>query len=134
MAWHETENNSNRRRVSAEKLGEAIKEELMHERRLTEESLKTAIDQTAKEVLSKTKSRAPVKTGDYKKGWTSKVTLKPGRGGYGKTVYDKKYKLTHLLQHGHGGPQPAPAHPHIMEDEETEALLIKNIESEMAKG
>nr|DAF27107.1 MAG TPA: hypothetical protein [Caudoviricetes sp.] len=21
--------------------------------------------------------------------------------------------LTHLLEHGHGGPHPAPAHPHI---------------------
>lgn len=112
-------------------------EGLKETRDLTEDALKTAIDKTAAKIVADTKSRSPVRTGDYKKGWSSKVTanLLSGRGNYGRAVHNRtRYRLAHLLQNGHEGPRPARAHPHIPSDEETEELLVRNMESEMGKG
>ena len=33
--------------------------------------------------------------------------------GYSSTVYSKMPGLPHLIEFGHGGPQPAPPHPHM---------------------
>lgn len=122
-------------RVSAEGLADAVNKALQEAKELTEEAVQASVDKTAKEIVKRTKDAAPVRTGKYKKGWTSKVTKKNGRGTYGKTVYNgPKYMLAHLLQKGHGGPRPAKAIPHIPSDEETEAVFTKNLESEMSKG
>lgn len=121
-------------RVSPERLAAAVMEALKETRDLTEDALKSAIDKTAAQVVSGTKKGAPVRTGAYKKGWASKVTekLSSGRGAYGRTVHNRThYRLAHLLQNGHGGPRPARAYPHIISDEETEELLVRNLESEM---
>lgn len=121
--------------VSMTGLESTIKKALDDTKNLTEEALKTAIDKTSKETVAKIKGAAPVRTGAYAKNWTSKVTLKPGRGGYGRTVYNvEHYRRAHLLQNGHGGPILARPYPHIPSDEETEELLEKNLESEMLKG
>lgn len=115
-------------------LTSAIKRALDETKTLTNESLKRAIDATAKETANKIRGKAPVKTRKYAPGWTSKAE-KAGNGKYARTVYQrKKPQLSHLLQNGHGGPMPAASHPHIPSDEETEKLLEKNLESEMKKG
>lgn len=129
-------------RVPMSGLEQEILSALKDTRELTGEALHRAIDKTASETVSRIKEKAPVKTGAYRSGWTSKVTIKSRRGGYGRTIYNngrtvdgkRCYRLAHLLQNGHGGPRPAGAHPHIPQDDETEALLEKNIESEMSKG
>lgn len=122
-------------RVSMNDFKEAVNKALEETKNLTEDGLKKAVDKTAKETVNKIKGAAPVKTGKYSKGWTSKNTDQGGRGTYGKTVYQRtEPRLAHLLQHGHGGPHPAGAHPHIPNDEETEELFTKNLEREMAKG
>ena len=65
----------------------------------------------AKETLQGTND--PRKTGEYAEGWAYRAELK-GFGGYYVRVYNKtKPSLTHLLEFGHGGPSPAPAHVHI---------------------
>lgn len=121
-------------RVSAEGLQDAVMDAMREAKKITDEALKAAVDKTAKEAVSKTKSNAPAKSGKYKRGWSSRVTTQPGRGAYGRTVYNgPRYMLAHLLQNGHGGPRPAGAHPHILTDEETEALFTKNLESEIEK-
>lgn len=122
-------------RVSSRNFQDVIMKALEDTRTLTNEALKAAIDQTAKQTVSKTKENAPTKTGAYKRAWTSKITVKSGRGRYGRTVYCKAphYRLTHLLQNGHGGPRAAKAYPHIPSDEETEELFARNLESEMEK-
>ncbi len=126
---------SNKVKVGIDGFEGAIKDALNETKKLTERALITSIDKTAKQTVSKTKSEAPTKTGKYRKGWTSKITTQAGRGRYGRTVYNgPRYMLAHLLQNGHGGPRPAGAHPHIPSDEETGALLEKNLESEMNKG
>ena len=121
--------------VKVDGLENAVKEALMETKTLTENALRYAVDKTARETVTKIKGQAPVKTGKYAGGWTSKVTTQDGRGRYGRTVYNApRYMLSHLLQNGHGGPRPAPAHPHMPSDEETEELFRKNMESEMNKG
>lgn len=53
------------------------------------------------------------KSGKYRKGWRSKEEGDILHG-YEATVYQAAQPgLTHLLEFGHGGPQPAPPHPHI---------------------
>ncbi len=122
-------------RISPEGLSDAVMDVLKDARELTEDAVQASIDKTAKEVVAKTKGAAPMKTGKYKRGWSSKTTKKNGRGAYGRTVYNRtEYRLTHLLQHGHGGPRPARAIPHIVTDEETETIFEKNLEREMSKG
>lgn len=59
------------------------------------------------------RSTSPRRTGRYAKGWTSDERSE-GDGSVTVTVHNKtKPGLTHLLEHGHGGPHPAGAHPHI---------------------
>ncbi len=122
-------------RISPEGLAEAVLKALNDAKELTEDAVRASVDKTAKEVVARTKGAAPVRTGKYKGGWSSKTTKKNGRGAYGRTVYNRtEYRLTHLLQHGHGGPRPARAIPHIVSDEETETIFTRNLESEMTKG
>ena len=122
-------------RISPEGLAEAVLKALNDAKELTEDAVRASVDKTAKEVVARTKGAAPVRTGKYKGGWSSKTTKKNGRGAYGRTVYNRtEYRLTHLLQHGHGGPRPARAIPHIVSDEETETIFTRTLESEMTKG
>lgn len=121
-------------RISPQNFQDAVMKALEDTKIITEEAMNAAVDKTAKQIVSKTKGAAPVKTGRYKKGWTSKVTTQKGRGRYGKTVYNgPRYMLAHLLQNGHGGPRAAGPHPHIPSDEETEKLFTENLGSEMNK-
>lgn len=121
-------------RVSANELQDAILDAMREAKKITDQALKAAVDKTAKEAVSQTKSKAPKKSGDYRGGWSSRITTQPGRGAYGRIVYNgPRYMLAHLLQNGHKGPRPAGAHPHIPSDEETEALFTKNLESEIEK-
>lgn len=121
-------------KIGSSEFANAIRRALNDTKDLTEKALQKAVDQTAKETVVKIKGKSPVKTGEYRRGWKSKITLRPGRGGYGRTVHNSTcYRLTHLLQHGHGGPRPAGPHPHIPSDEETEKLFEQNLEKEMSK-
>lgn len=55
----------------------------------------------------------PRMTGEYAAGWRMRTDY-DRFGGYYVRVYNAtKPSLTHLLEFGHGGPQPAGAHPHI---------------------
>lgn len=122
-------------KIGMNSLESAIREALEETRTLTEDALIKATDKTAKETVKRIKNKAPKRSGEYQKGWTSKVTRAAGRGGYGRTVHNRKrYMLTHLLQNGHGGPVTAGAFPHIQSDEETAELFENNLESEMRKG
>lgn len=93
--------------------------------------IQEAVDKTAKEIVKRTKARSPKLTGKYARGWGATVQDKSSHL-YVKVVHNKKKAgLTHLLEHGHGGPQPAPAHPHIVQDAETEEIMTENIEKAM---
>ena len=86
---------------------------------VTDEALKKATDETAKETVKQLKRTSPKDTGAYANAWTqSKNPYMKGRQGeYGKIVHVKAphYRLTHLLEYGHAtrnGGRTA-AQPHI---------------------
>lgn len=93
--------------------------------------IQEAVDKTAKEIVKQTKSNSPRLTGKYAGGWGATVQDSSSHL-YVKVVHNKKKAgLAHLLEHGHGGPHPAGAHPHIVQDAETEEIMTQNIEKAM---
>ena len=124
-------------------LKDLIQDALKETRGRTLAGMKSAIDKTAQEVLEKTRTAAPVRTGAYKKSWTTGVT-KNSSSGYEKTVYARKphYRLTHLLQNGHEV-RPLPVHPgrknkvqgrsHIVTGEEADRILSEHLSEELEK-
>ena len=76
------------------------------------EKVNKAVSAGAKATKRTLASNSPTRTGAYAKGWRIKNSY--GVGGKKAVVYQaKKPGLTHLLEHGHGGPHPAGAHPHV---------------------
>lgn len=72
-----------------------------------------AVSATGRELVSELKATSPSQTGKYAAGWRMRTEF-DHFGGYYVRVYNvTKPTLTHLLEFGHGGPQPAGAHPHI---------------------
>ena len=55
-----------------------------------------AINDTAKEAVSKLQSNSPKRSDKYAKGWTKK-----NEGKMDVIVHNKVYRLTHLLEKGH---------------------------------
>ncbi len=82
--------------------------------------------QTGKEMVKAIKDDSPVKTGEYRDGWTAEI--EQGKG-YTKITgkNKKKPKLTHLLQNGHaktkGGRVPGVDHISKNEKKYNELLL-----------
>jgi HK97 gp10 family phage protein len=74
---------------------------------------KKAVSKAGREMAQELQSTSPKQTGEYASGWKARIES-DGYGGTVATVYNaRKPSLTHLLEFGHGGPQPAPAHEHI---------------------
>lgn len=74
---------------------------------------KKAVSASGRELVNDLKGSSPSKTGKYSSGWRMRTEF-DSFGGYYVRVYNTtRPSLTHLLEFGHGGPQPAPAHPHI---------------------
>lgn len=78
-------------------------------------AIEKEVEQTANKVRDEIKANSPVKTGEYKKGWTRKKT---GRGQQVEhTIHNKnKPSIAHLLEYGHakrGGKGRVFGRPHI---------------------
>lgn len=59
-----------------------------------------AVKQVAEDTKKKVRELSPVRTGRYKAGWRIKETSKDiNNPSY--TLYNTKYRLTHLLEKGH---------------------------------
>ena len=111
--------------IQIDQLAETISTGLQKWSRGIEENVKVAVDETMKKLVADTKRDAPVKTGDYKKAISSKVTSNKD-GEYQKTWFVKAphYRLTHLLENGHakrGGGRVEPR-KHIGKNAETARL------------
>ena len=120
-------------KIKPEQLSDAIMEGLEEYKDLSTDAMKEAVERTAKDVKKEIQSKAPVRTGKYKKSW--KVTKTDENAEkLVMTVHAGRYQLTHLLEHGHakrGGGRVA-AIPHIapaeadgvkeLEDKITDAL------------
>lgn len=120
-------------KIKPEQLSDVIMEGLEEYRDLSTDAMKEAVENTAKNVKKEIQSKAPVRTGKYKKSWKMTKTDENAEKLV-MTVHAGRYQLTHLLEHGHakrGGGRVA-AIPHIapaeadgvkeLEDEITDAL------------
>ncbi len=79
-------------------------------------AIEEAVKETAQALVADLRETSPKDTGEYAKGWTAR---KEGPGRY--VVHNKeKYRLTHLLEHGHAksGGGRVEGRPHIKPAEE----------------
>lgn len=99
--------------VSIDNLGKVFESILDDYKQEVDEKSNKAVTKVGREVAQDLQNTSPKKTGDYAKGWA----VKHDNDRYGSTVstvYNKtKPSLTHLLEFGHGGKNPAPAKEHI---------------------
>ena len=115
-------------RISVSDLARAVNEAMSEYRDLTEQALKSAVTEVAKETKDIAKENSPSLSGRYKKGWATKKTT-DASGQISVTVYNRaRPGLTHLLEKGHakrgggrvsGIPHIAPAEEHAVSELET---------------
>lgn len=120
-------------KVSIENMADAIMKELNQYADLTSEGVKNAVTKAAKTVKSEIQAGAPVKTGAYKKSWSTKNTAESSNK-LEITVYSRnRYQLTHLLEKGHAkrGGGRVEGRPHIAPAEQ---YAIEQLEAEIRKG
>lgn len=87
--------------IKPDKLADAIMQELEAYRQDVTDGLKNDVKTVAKECAAEIKQRSQVKTGDYQKGWGTKVAYE-GRDDIRVTVRNRTdYQLAHLLENGH---------------------------------
>lgn len=95
----------------AKELNLIVEQEMKRVNKATEASVQAAGQKAVSELKATTAHKD--KSGAYRRGWRMKTT---GNNvvGYESTVYQANHPtLTHLVEFGHGGPQPAPPHPHM---------------------
>lgn len=96
---------------------------------LADAGMKRAVRKTATSVKNEISANAPVKSGRYKRSWTTKKVKENSRS-LEITVHSKdRYQIAHLLEHGHakrGGGRVA-AIPHIAPAEEHGADMLETL-------
>ena len=96
---------------------------------LADAAMKKAVRKTATAVKNEISANAPVKSGRYKRSWTTKKT-KENSHTLEMTVHSKdRYQIAHLLEHGHakrGGGRVA-AIPHIAPAEQHGEEMLTNL-------
>ena len=110
-------------RIRIDDLASVVMDELTSYSQEVTDMLKDEVKAVAKETVQEIKSTAPKQTGDYQKGWTSKIQHESDNDIRVTIHNPKEYPLTHLLEHGHAkvnGGRVA-AIPHIVPAEEKAA-------------
>ncbi|WP_449460709.1 HK97 gp10 family phage protein [Streptococcus suis] len=114
-------------KIKVDGLSKAVMDELNRYSKTTNEEVKSAVKEVAKEVKQDIQATAPKRTGKYSKSWVVK-NEKQSANGLSLVVHSKtKYQLTHLLEFGHakrGGGRVA-ARPHIAQAEEKGMKLLE---------
>lgn len=107
------------KRIKPDQLGDSID---IYLEQLGDDVVKATredIDAIAESTVEELHRTSPKRTGRYAGSWTHDME-QDDAGKPVAHIYNAKYgQLTHLLEHGHGGPHPAPPKPHI------EAAAIK---------
>jgi hypothetical protein len=120
-------------KVSIGNMADAIMKELNEYADTTAEGVKAAVTKAAKTVKTEIQAGAPVKSGAYKKSWSTKNTAESS-DKLEITVYSRnRYQLAHLLEYGHakrGGGRVA-AKPHIASAEQAG---IEQLEQEIERS
>ena len=107
-------------KVSIDGLADAIMQQLDDYAELSTEGVKEAVTKAAKTVKEEIQAGAPVRSGKYKKSWSTKNTAESSNS-LEITVYSRnRYQIAHLLEHGHAkrGGGRVSARPHIAAAEE----------------
>ena len=96
---------------------------------LADAAMKKAVRKTATAVKNEISANAPVRSGRYKRSWTTKKT-KENSHTLEMTVHSKdRYQIAHLLEHGHakrGGGRVA-ALPHIAPAEQHGEEMLESL-------
>lgn len=113
-------------RVAIDGMADAIMKELNDYADASAEGVKTAVQKAAKTVKTEIQAGAPVRSGKYKKSWSTKHTAESSNK-LEITVYSRnRYQIAHLLEHGHakrgGGRVAARAHIALAEQTGIEQL------------
>lgn len=124
--------------VRLDELGDAIVDIVGEYTRDVKEGLNKTTDEYGKELLKQTKTKAPVRTGRYKR----HLAVKKERNIFGdavSTVYVRKphYRLAHLLEKGHALPQGGRTkpQPHFKPSlDEIKPKYVKEIKEVIEKG
>lgn len=120
--------------TSIDDMADEIMKGLTEYAELADTAMKKAVRKTATSVKNEISANAPVKSGRYKKSWTTKK-VKENSHSLEITVHSKdRYQIAHLLEHGHAkrnGGRVA-GKPHIAPAEENGADLLESfIEKEL---
>lgn len=120
-------------KTSINDLAAQVMDALYEYAEITDEVVHEAVTSVAKETKEIAQSGAPVRTGEYKRGFSVKKTTETG-GKLILTVHNRrKPSLTHLLEKGHakrGGGRVA-GKPHIAPAEE---FAISELEERIKRG
>ena len=121
------------RKVSIEQMAEAVMDGLIEYAGLATDVMKDCVTKAGNTVKYEVKANAPVRTGQYKKGWAVKKQ-KETANSLELVVHNKKrYQLTHLLEKGHAkrGGGRVRAFPHIAPAEQAG---IRELEEGIKRG
>lgn len=103
-----------RQKVRPEELAIAIIAELENYQQEVTDAIKADVKETAKECVKEIKMKAPVRTGEYKRGWKYEIEYESNTDIRVRVYNSAKPKLTHLLEFGHasrnGGRVPGIQH------------------------
>ena len=100
--------------IRVDDLAEEVMKGLYEYADFTTDEVKSAVKEATKTAKKEVEQNSPVRTGQYKKSWTTKKVSETAHTLH-MVVHSKKYPLTHLLENGHatraGG--RTKAQPHI---------------------
>ena len=124
-------------KCSIDEMDDVIMKDLKEYADLAADDMKTAVKSAAKTVQSEIKEKAPVRTGAYKKSWTTKK-VKEDTTALDMVVHSSnRYQIAHLLEYGHvkrgGGRVPGVSHIKPAE-EDGKKQLVDDIKEALSHG
>lgn len=106
--------------IDARNLADTIVSEMSSYNQQLTDAIKVEVRKTAKECAADIKKASPKLTGDYRKGWSTKVVYESDEDIRARVYNRTDYQLAHLLEHGHAkiGGGRVEGRPHIRPAEE----------------
>lgn len=87
--------------IKVSDLAQAVAQELADYSQDVTDGVKKEVKQVAKDVVTELKQTSPRNSGDYAKGWKSRVEYESPEDIRVRVYNSKKPQLTHLLENGH---------------------------------
>lgn len=87
--------------IKVSELSQAVAQELADYSQDVTDGVKKEVKQVAKDMVTELKQTSPRNSGDYAKGWKSRVEYESPEDIRVRVYNSKKPQLTHLLENGH---------------------------------